>query len=430
MEWLRIINTVLGAVVTVLYAYQFVFIPLQWLLWNRKKKRLKNAPPQKLTGNRYAVLICARNEANVIGDLIESIREQTYGADKLTIFVAADNCTDDTAQKCRDMGVNVYERNDTEHVGKGYAMDLLMRSIKRDSPDDFDGFFVFDADNLLTKNYIEKMDRKAAEGYDIVTSYRNSKNYGDSWVSSGYATMFMRSSRYLNHTRSLVGTSCYVSGTGYMFTKKIADEFDGWPFMMLTEDIEFSAYEILKGRVVGFCHDAEFFDEQPIKFRQSWRQRLRWSKGYLQVLRHYGARLFKTSLRGNFACYDMNMCIFPAYLVTIFSIIVNISITTYNVIHGHHTIWSALLTAALWFIGMYTPMFLVALVTILTEWKRIHSKWYKKVLAIFTSPIFMLSNVPIAFIALFSKPEWKPIEHSVSAKDLDNRSSSERLPTE
>lgn len=430
METLRIINTVLGAIVTVLYAYQFVFIPLQWILWGRKKKRLKNMPKPELTGNRYAVLICARNESNVIGDLINSIKEQTYGQDKLTIFVAADNCTDDTAEKCRSMGAVVYERFDKEHVGKGYAMDLLMRSIKRDYPDAFDGFFVFDADNLLTKNYIEKMDRKAAEGFDIVTSYRNSKNYGDSWISSGYATMFMRSSRYLNHTRSLLGTSCYVSGTGYMFTKKIADEFDGWPFMMLTEDIEFSAYEILEGKLIGFCHDAEFFDEQPTKFRLSWRQRLRWSKGYLQVLRRYGVKLFKKSLRGSFACYDLNMCIFPAYLVTIFSVLVNISISVTKVVSGQSTIPMALLSTGGWLFGMYLPMFAVALVTILTEWKHIHSKGYKKVLAIFTSPIFMLSNVPIAFISLFSKPEWKPIEHSVSAKDIDGRSSSERLPTE
>ena len=30
------------------------------------------------------------------------------------------------------------------------------------------------------------------------------------------------------------------------------------------------------------------YDEQPTSFRQSWRQRLRWAKGYLQVYGKYG----------------------------------------------------------------------------------------------------------------------------------------------
>ena len=60
--------------------------------------------------NRYAVLICARNEQRVIGDLIASLRGQTYDQSLLSIFVLADNCTDDTAMVARVAGAHVYER--------------------------------------------------------------------------------------------------------------------------------------------------------------------------------------------------------------------------------------------------------------------------------------------------------------------------------
>ena len=57
-------------------------------------------------------------------------------------------------------------------------------------------------------------------------------------------------------------------------------------------------------------------------------------------------------------------------------------------------------------------------ITTVTEWKRIHTKAVKKALYAFTFPLFMFTYIPISFAALFSKGEWKPIEHRVSAASL------------
>ena len=82
---------------------------------------------------------------------------------------------------------------------------------------------------------------------------------------------------------------------------------NGWKFHLLTEDIEFSVHHILQGRKIGFCADAVLYDEQPVTFRQSWRQRLRWARGFLQVFRKYGFGLVKGIGKGHFSCYDMSM---------------------------------------------------------------------------------------------------------------------------
>lgn len=181
-------------------------------------------PHSPAKDNRYAVLICARNEQRVIGDLIASLRGQTYSQGLLSIFVLADNCTDDTAMVARVAGANVYERFNQVQVGKGYALQELLEHLEQDYPQGFDGYFVFDADNILAPNYVEAMNRTFSDGHDIVTSFRNSKNYGDNWISAGYALWFLRESRYLNHARFLLGTSCAVSGTGFLFSRRVLEE--------------------------------------------------------------------------------------------------------------------------------------------------------------------------------------------------------------
>lgn len=163
----------------------------------------------------------------------------------------------------------VYTRFNREKVGKGYALEQLLLHIEEDYPKVYDGFFVFDADNVLDCRFVEEMNRTFSDGYEVVTSYRNSKNYGDNWISAGYALWFIRESRYLNNSRMLLGTSCAVSGTGFLFSRQVMESTNGWKFHLLTEDIEFSVHHILQGRKIGFCADAVLYDEQPVTFRQS-----------------------------------------------------------------------------------------------------------------------------------------------------------------
>ena len=420
MEVLKTINFIILILFTVSYAYQFVYIPVPWL---KKAKPHKQAVP-----HRFAVLICARNESSVIADLIESIQNQTYDASLVHIFVLADNCTDNTAQIARDAGATVYERFNKEKVGKGYALQTLLRYLGQDYPDGFDGYFVFDADNILAPDYIERMNETFSDGHQIITSYRNSKNYGDNWISAGYALWFLRESRYLNHPRFLLNTSCAVSGTGFFFSHAVLQEIGPWPFHLLTEDIEFSIYHVTQGHKIAFCPDAVLYDEQPTSFRQSWRQRTRWAKGYMQVFACYGKDLVKGALKGNFSCFDMSMSIMPAFFLSAISIICNVALTVMITLAGGSL--SAALEPALGLLfSIYNFVFVIGIITTITEWKQIHTSTAKKILYIFTFPLFMATYIPISVAALFQRNvQWKPIEHRVSAAQLRERKNKDLLP--
>lgn len=409
MEVLQWINRILGVIFFLCYAYQFYYLLIPHL---RKDK-----PHGAVKPHRYAVLICARNEETVIADLIESLHRQTYDMRMVSIFVIADNCTDRTAETARAAGATVYERFDTGRVGKGYALQALLSHIRADYPAGFDGYFVFDADNVLKQDYIEQMNRTFSDGYEIITSYRNSKNYGSNWISAGYGLWFLRESEYLNHARMLLHTSCAVSGTGFLFSQKVLQEQGGWPFHLLIEDIEFSVQHILEGYRIGYCPDAMLYDEQPVTFRQSWRQRLRWSRGYLQVIRRYGGKMLQGMFKGSFSCYDMCMNILPAFVLSLLSAVCHAAAVVVTLIGGGSA-WDAVLPLLQTLGSMYLTLFVLGGITTVTQWKHIHTGTGKKLWYTLTFPLFMFTYIPISIAALFTDCGWKPINHSVRAASL------------
>ena len=407
---LRTINAVISALFFICYTYQFLYIPL---VLAKKSKPL--ASPSK--AHRYAVLIAARNEENVISGLLDRLRAQTYDMSLVTVFVAADNCTDSTAAIARAHGAVVYERFNQLNVGKGYALDFLLQHIGADYPAGFDGYFVFDADNILAPDYIERMNEMFSNGHEIVTSYRNSKNFGGNWISAGYALWFLRESRYLNGARTRLGSSAAVGGTGFLFSQRILNESHGWRFYLLTEDIEFSVYHILRGEKIAICESAVLYDEQPTDFRQSCRQRLRWAKGYVQVFLRYGGQLLRGAAKGSWSCFDMSMSILPAFILTSLCLLANITLTVLGLMQGAG-VWFAIRSLLECLGSILATLLVLGGITTVTEWHRIHATTAQKLVYTLTFPLFMLTYLPISLAALFMKVEWKPIHHSVNLTSL------------
>ena len=390
--------------------YQGVYIPVAWF------KKPKAHKPEKM--HRFAVLIAARNEELVIPLLIESIRAQDYPKELIDIYVMADNCTDRTAEVAENAGAKVYERQNLEKIGKGYVMHDLIERIRSDGYfGQYDGFFIFDADNVIRPDYFTQMNRSFSDGYSVVTGYRNSKNFGDNWLTAGVALWFLRETRYLNYPRCLVGSSSAIGGTGFCVSRELLERYDGWNFFTLTEDLEFTSRVICDGYKIGFCKDAMLYDEQPDEFRQSWRQRLRWSRGYLQMLKKYGGKLlknvFKRDCPTRFAAYDILMNTVPPILMGGLALVTNVVNTVLLIVNGAGFLEIAmpLLKAVLF---TYAGLFAIGLITMISEWKYIHTTTVRKILFTFTFPLFMFTLVPISIQALFCKVEWKPIHHKLA----------------
>ena len=424
MRFITYFNLCIFVVLTLLYFYQLLYVVVALVGEKRKEHFDKDAKKQ----HRFAFIVAARNESAVIANLIQSIKQQNYSSELIDIFVIADNCTDNTAEISRESGAIVYERFNNILVGKGYALDYAFEHIGRDYGDveAYDGYFIFDADNVVDKNYVFEMNKVFDSGYKVITSYRNSKNYDTNWITAGYSLWFLREAKFLNNPRMMLNTSCAVSGTGFLLSSQIVKKNNGWKFQLLTEDIEFSVANAIDGEKIGYCEKAILYDEQPCTFSQSWSQRMRWAKGFYQVMFKYGKTLLTTMFKQKerfVSCYDMLMTIAPATILTLFCIGVNCLFLFYGLNNPKlfHYLMPVVVRAMIYsFINCYSIMFFLGFITTITEWKQIQCSPVKKILYMFTFPVFIFTYVPISIIALFKKVEWKPIAHSVikTAEDM------------
>ncbi|HBL85250.1 MAG: N-acetylglucosaminyltransferase [Clostridiales bacterium GWF2_38_85] len=405
MELLKLINYFIAFMFAICYFYQIIYLVVALLFKPKKLNECKK--------HRFAVMISARNEETVIGNLIKSIKNQNYPQELVDIYLVADNCNDNTKEVAENNGAIVFERFNSIQRGKGYALKYLFKMVMEQySYKNYDGYFIFDADNLLDQNYISEMNKAYGSGQRVISSYRNSKNFGDNWVSAGYSLWFLREINFLNKPRMILNTSCAVSGTGFLIHKDIIKKNNGWHHYLLSEDIEFSIDCIINGEKITYCENAILYDEQPTLFTQSWSQRMRWSKGFLQVFYKYGKNLLKGLFKKNsFACFDMTMAIIPAIVFALIGFVVNTLMGLFCILTLDKGILTLLQSNVESFVNAYIVMFAAGLITEITEWNRIHASTYKKIKYLFTFPIFMFSYVPISVIAVFAKVEWKPIKH-------------------
>ena len=407
MQVLNIINICLGAVFMLCYFYQFIYLFIAYL---GGVKKFPDADPKRL-----AIIIAARNEEDVIAGLIGSLIEQDYPREFFDVFVVADNCTDKTAEVARAAGATVYERENKELRGKGYAIDYLLSAIARDRGEDaYDAYIMFDADNIAAKNYLTEMNKAFSSGYEVVSSYRNASNYGRGWRAAGQGMYFLRDARVLNLARMRIGGNTFIAGTGFLFSNEIRKRYGGWPFHTLTEDGEFTLHNAVNDAKSGYCNSAMFYDEQVVDLRTSWNQKLRWCKGGLQIFRKYFTSLVKGLFSGKIgkflACFDMMMCLAPAYVISLSAIAINLVVCTVLLILGTPLL-SILGSVLPLIVGAYSSLFIFGLIITISDWKKLRASTPKKILYIFTFPIFIFSFIPAAFVALFKKVEWKQIKH-------------------
>lgn len=472
------INSVIASVLSIIVAYKAFYFVIGMFFTRKFKKAKKN--------HKYGILIAARNEENVIGNLIDSIKKQDYPSDLYEIFVVADNCTDSTASIARKKGAICYERSDNEHRTKGFALQFLVKNIDKDyGVKNYEGFFIFDADNLLKSDYISKMNDAFDEGCKIITSYRNTKNFDENWVASTYALHWIRSSRTNHRARSILRLATNIQGTGFLFSNEIIK--DGWKYTSLTEDRALTADAVAQGYQITYQDEAIFYDEQPTSLKIALRQRIRWAKGHLQAFVQTGPSLFINiifgklflkkkwnnekenksffskiieSIRHRVASYDTLVQLTPLVVINllrwlVFSVIIyscytytnglyNINlfsggnflarllrkVTSININIGPG--YKALFVGmgiTIWFrllyrFGAYFSNMFLSVYLFIVEDARIKKISLKnKLLFIFTWPTFDIIGRYATYIAIFKKVTWKPIPHEskITIDDLGDK---------
>ena len=418
MDYIYILREALVWIVTIFWLYQ-IGISLCSLV------KLKEKPLKVNKEHRFMAIIPAHNEEAVIKNLIESLKNQNYNKELYDIYVIADNCTDNTARVAKNAGAIVYERYDELNKTKGAALDwFLQQKIKEDAP--YDAICVFDADNIVDKNFIKAMNKKLCQGEDVVQGYRDIKNPTDNWITSGYALFYWTNHRFYHLARYNLGLSTMLNGTGFMVNFNIIKENNGWKTVTLTEDIEFSLQRILKGKKLGWATDAIVYDEQPTEFKQSWSQRSRWTVGHMQCIKEYTGKLAETvKERKSMVTIDGLLYIIgstPMFILTIALLISNFALYALDGMTKLELISNLIM----YLVPTFVLPSLTAAFVMFLDGKPIKPM----IKGFFTYPLFMGSWIIINIKCLFKRETtWEKITHNRSIK-IDDVEQKEIAETE
>jgi len=362
---------------------------------------------------KFAILIASRNEEAVIGNLVKSLVQQKYPEELFEIYVIPNNCTDDTEKVAKKAGAKIIKCT-VPTKSKGEVLKFTFDKLTNEK--DIDAYVIFDADNVVHPDFLSKMNDAYCEGTKVAQCFRDSKNPQDNWISGSYSIFYWIQNFFFNKSRMQIDGSATINGTGFMISKTIIDEF-GFNTVTLTEDVEFTAQCALNGIKVRFVEEAITYDEQPVEFKASWKQRKRWSMGNIQCFKHYSRRLFKTfTTTGNIACFDMFLS-FLAPFMQILSVILTIVLFIFRLVDVQlYDIFSYMYAyGLLFFLAGYVGNVLLNIFVVVYNKKNV-----KEVLSgILLFTIFMITWIPINIICLFKKDlAWEPIKHNRSV-DID-----------
>lgn len=405
------------------------FLMFFWIYWFTiglfgfgKPKEQKEHEPKK----RFLILVPAHNEENVVGALIENLHKLDYPKELYDITVIADNCNDNTVKISQELGANVIEHTSKpdEPKGKPYGIKYALDVIGDRLTEDYDAVAFFDADNLVSLNYLKEMNNHLMNGDKVIQCYLDTKNPNDNWITLSYATSYYYMNRSWQLAKSKMGLGNAIGGTGFTVDAQLLKEI-GWSARSLTEDLEFTMQCLLKGVATKWSHKSRIYDEKPEKFVVSMVQRLRWARGHWDVCFKYSLPLLWRAITK----LDMKSFDGVIYLINPGKIIINVLTSgmvfltlfdSYGWLDGIELAWfSGIMPWWLW-----VSMFIYQFFYITLSFKLDTKEKINPIKAFISLAFLNITYLPLFFWSLFTKNNktWKRTEHTRSIA-IDERMS-------
>lgn len=362
-----------------------------------------NVPKEKNNKGKFAILIPARDESRVIEELLNSILNQTRKINSDDVYVIVEEESDKTVELVKNKNMNIVFRHDLSRKRKGYALDDAIKEILEQKKH-YDAYFIFDADNVLDKDYIKNMEKAYEDGYDIGIGYRNTKNGNDSVIAAASSLTFSMINTLGNEHKTKCNNTLTISGTGFYIKGDIVEKLSGYPFNSLTEDYELTLYATLNDLTTTYVKNAIFFDEQPVKYNITINQRTRWIKGFFEARKKYIPLLLKKEINKNFSSSFHQIMGVNPYILLIIGLLGILLINYFNV---KNTIILILF--------VYLIMVLITSIMVLKENTYLNINNKMKIKVILYNPIFLTTYIICLFKAILNKDvKWLKIEHSKS----------------
>lgn len=387
-----------------MYSAYFIVMGFGLMKKNKKTQNIEK-------NNKFAVVVAARNEELVIGNLIDSLMNLNYPKELYEVFVAVNNCTDNTEGVALERGVNVIKCDTAS--SKGQVLKFTFEKLS--DREDINAYVIFDADNIVHKDFLNKANDMLNCGYNVAQGFRDTKNISDNWLSSSYAMLYYMQSLFMNQSRYCLGKSSFLNGTGFVVKKEVIDKY-GFDPKTVTEDIEFTAMCAMNGEKIAFMSDAITYDEQVTNFKTSIKQRKRWSFGAMECLRNYFPELIKKGIKERrFECFDVAI-FFLAVIVHVLFNFMQIGLLINMIVNVNRYSMNYLLICGVCCILFY----LFGVMLRMFIFKKYGKSIKNNIGGVLLFDLFIITWLPVNFVCLFiRKCNWDHIIHNRNVK-LEN----------
>lgn len=414
----------------IFYGIIFLMLGLSWFYvagFFLSMKRIKKAPhSDKYT--KFAILIPARNESGVVGNIMMALANQTYPKEYFDVYFITEKEDDPTNEIALKHGFKVFVRDELtpQRRTKGFALQECIRYFKNNNLN-YDAYMIFDADNVMDLDYLEKMNDLRQTGVEVGVGYRNFTNINTNWLTSGSAILFTYMNSFTSKNRTLLFKKALITGTGYYVNADIIDEAGGWIFTGMTEDTEFTTY--CEYHNINMCYYPiiNFYDEQSPSLRTNHHQHIRWVWGFLIKRKRFikgGKMHHATSKALNRASiFEYRTSIIPFATSCVLDILILIGaviLYVFSLKYSPESSMTLLANLIAYAAFIYFIFVVAAIATIAHNFNRLKMKWWMIILTVVTYPFYFL-DLLIAFVhGLFvpkTRRTWAPIKHSGKIKD-------------
>lgn len=235
------------------------------------------------------VMVPAHNESIVLKKTMEALIKFDYPKDRYEIIVVNDNSTDDSAQVLKTIQHNnpsakiIVINTDMIVGGKGKSNALnIALSVASGSV-----IAIYDADNTPEKQALKILvenlmsdDKLGA----VIGKFRTRNKYAS--LLTRFVNIETLAYQCMNQAgRYFFFKLCTIPGTNYVIRRELIDQMGGWDVNALAEDTEISFRLYRMGYYIKFIPQAVTWEQEPQKLKQWFKQRTRWVKGNLYVLK-------------------------------------------------------------------------------------------------------------------------------------------------
>jgi 1,2-diacylglycerol 3-beta-glucosyltransferase len=269
---------------------------------------LENAP-------QVSLLVAAKNEEAVIGNLVAMLCSLDYPADKYEVWAIDDRSTDNTPAILDRLAkqysqLKVVHRAANAGGGKSGALNQVI-------PQTFgDIIGVFDADAKLSPDLLRKVVPLFANREIGAVQVRKAiANYTQNFWTKGQAAEMALDS-YVQQQRIAVGGIGELRGNGQFINRAALYSCGGWNEETITDDLDITIRLHLDNWKIGFLLTPAVLEEGVTKAASLWHQRNRWAEGgyqrYLDYWRYIVSKPMGFSKRIDLLCWMLLQYILPA----------------------------------------------------------------------------------------------------------------------